>query len=88
MGAREQKLAQQIEDALCDNRFQPGFFPSAIQEISFDGQRQLFNLITIQLDRWAMNYNYNQFFAMPQDVGEAADRFMRGYRELGGVEEL
>lgn len=85
MPARETKLAQQIDDAISDNRFQLQFLPNAISELSFESQESLMKYIIVQLDTWAVYYKHNMFFAMPKSVGEEADKLVRGYRNEGGA---
>ncbi len=87
MPAREEKFAEQIDNALSDKRLLIGHMPSRIAELPFESQ-QLFATLMIQvINHWAIQYKYNIFTGTPQNLGQLGSVLMPAYEEwvkLGG----
>ncbi len=87
MATLEQKLADQLADALSDRRFKAGFFPARVGEMPFETQEQIAQIIVYLLNYWSINYEYNQFQNTPQNIGAFATVLIRAYeewKEIGG----
>ncbi len=80
MATLEQKLADQLADALADRRFRAGFFPARVGEMPFDTQEQIAEIIVYLLNYWSINYEYNQFQTTPEHIGQFASVLIDAYK--------
>lgn len=81
MATLEEKLANQIEDALSDKRFRVEFLPPRIAQLPFVTQEELAVMIIYILDYWSVQYRYNTLVDTPERVGEFANILIDAYRE-------